>query len=341
MYNHLSLKERELLAIWQGQQVSQREVAKRLGRNQSSLSRELKRNITGVGARSHELFNAQYLPCLAQRKSEKRAFKQRSKAPLKNTKVLSFVLKHLTCDGWSPQTIAAMLTLKYSQESITKETIYQYIYKKKFKVRGVFAIPQEPLSSYLPLARKKRMKLCGRRIQRHGHIPGSISIEKRPKYIEKRKQLGHWETDNVIGCQTDDTALSVSVERVTRYTILSLIDRSAKQKADNLTQRLLNLPQKARRTITADNGKENYYHKQISTNLNILMYFCHTYASWEKGTVENMNGRIRRYIPKGTSLDLITRDQIQALEDKLNSTPRRCLNYLTPNQKLNILLTAS
>jgi IS30 family transposase len=340
MYNHLSLKERELLAIWQGQQVSQREIAKRLGRNQSSLSRELKRNITGVGARSHELFNAQYLPCMAQKKAGRRAFKQRAKAPLKNTKILTFVLKHLTQDCWSPQTISAMLTIKYPFESITKETIYQYIYKRQFKTKGIFAIPQKPLSSYLPLARKKRMKLNGRRVQRHGKIPGSISIERRPKYINKRVQLGHWETDNVIGKVTDKTALSVSVERVTRYTVLSLTNRSARQKADYLTQRLLTLPQKARRTITTDNGKENYYHSQISTNLNILMYFCHTYASWEKGTVENMNGRIRRYIPKGTSLDPVTTDQIQALEDKLNSTPRKCLNYLTPQEKLNILLTA-
>lgn len=340
MYNHLSLKERELLAIWQGQEVSQREIAKRLGRNQSSLSRELKRNVTGVGARTHELFNAQYLPCLAQKKSEKIAFRQRTKAPLKNTKVLSFVLKHLIQDGWSPQTIAAMLTIRYSDESITKETIYQYIYKKKFKARGIFAIPQQPLSSFLPLARKKRMKLNGRRVQRHGKIPGSISIEKRPKYIEKRKQLGHWETDNLGGKTSDKTALSVSVERVTRYTILSLTNRSARQKANYLTQRLLELPQKARRTITTDNGKENYYHQQISSNLNILMYFCHTYASWEKGTVENTNGRIRKYIPKGTSLDPVTKEQIQVLEEKLNNTPRKCLNYLTPSQKLNILLAA-
>ena len=340
MYNHLSLKERELLAIWQGQEVSHREIAKRLGRNQSSISRELKVNITGIGAKSHELFNAQYLPCLAQKKADRRAFKQRQKAPLKNTRVLSFVLKHLTQDGWSPQTIAAMLKIKYSEESIAKETIYQYIYKKKFKPRGIFAIPQEPLSSYLPLARKKRMKLNGRRVQRHGKIPGSVSIEKRPKYIEKRKQIGHWETDNVIGKQTDKTALSVTVERVTRYTILSLTNRSARQKCDYLTQRLLQLPQGARKTITTDNGKENYYHSQISKNLKLKMYFCHTYASWEKGTVENTNGRIRRYIPKGESLDPFTKQQIQALEERLNQTPRKCLNYLTPSQKMNILLAA-
>ncbi len=130
------------------------------------------------------------------------------------------------------------------------------------------------------------------------------------------------------------------MERVTRYTILSLTNRSARQKADFLTQRLLTLPPSARRTITTDNGKENYYHSQISINLNILMYFCHAYASWEKGTVENMNQRIRKYIPKGTSLDPVTKDQIQILEDKLNNTPRKCLNYLTPQEKLNILLTA-
>jgi len=341
MYKHLSLQEREILAVWQGQEVSQREIARRLGRNQSSLSRELRRNIGGSGSRTHEMFAGEYVPCIAQRKADRKSHKQRSKAPLKNTKVLSFVLKHLTEDGWSPQTIAAMLKIKYPDESITKETIYRYIYTKKFKARGIFAQPQKPLSSFLILSRKKRMKLNGRRVQRYGKIPGSISIERRPRYIERRKQVGHWETDNVIGKVTDKTALSVTVERVTRYTILSLTDRSAKQKAEYLTQRLLELPNHARRTITTDNGKENYYHQKISDELAVKFFFCHTYASWEKGTVENMNGWIRRYIPKGKSLDTLTTEQIKALEEKLNNTPRKCLNYLTPSQQMNILIPAN
>lgn len=318
--------------------MSLRDIAKVLNRSDTTLGRELKRNTSGKGTANSEYFNSSYLPVKAQKKADKRAKAQRTKAPLKNTKVLTFVVKHLIQDGWSPETIGAMLPKTYPQESITKETIYRYIYQKKFKPRGIFAVPQKLLSSFLPLARKKRMKLNGRRVQRHGTITGSISIEKRPGYIQKRRQLGHWETDNVIGKQTDDTALSVTVERVSRYTILSLTDRSAKDKADNLIQRLSQLPQKARRTITSDNGKENTLHEQISTSLTVKFFFCHSYASWEKGTNENTNGRIRRYIPKGVSLNNITKEQIQALEEKLNSTPRKCLNYLTPQEKLNILI---
>lgn len=337
MYKHLSLEERERFALLKTQGISLRQIAKKLGRSHSSLSRELKNNLKY----GNEYFGNEYLPCKAQELVLKRAIKQRTKAPLKSTKVLTFVLKHLTEDGWSPQTIAAMLTKKYPKEHITKETIYRYIYAKKFKPRGVFAVPQKPLSSFLTLARRKRMKLNGRRVARYGKIPGSISIEKRPKYIAKRRQLGHWETDNIIGKQTDDTALSVTVERVTRYTILSLTNRSAKDKAENLIQRLQQLPNKARRSVTADNGAENTNHQQMSSNLAIKFFFCHSYASWEKGTNENTNGRIRRYIPKGVSLDTITKQQIQALEEKLNSTPRKCLNYLTPQEKLNILLKAT
>lgn len=187
------------------------------------------------------------------------------------------------------------------------------------------------------------MEKSGRGIQkdRTGKIPGSISIDKRPKYIQKRKQFGHWETDNIVGKQTDGSALSVTVERVTRYTILTKVQRSASSKTEKLVERLLNYHQNTRRTMTVDNGAENSYHCQITTLTGMKVFFCHIYHSWEKGTVENTNGRIRRYIPKGISIDQISEEYIQELEHKLNNTPRKCLNYLTPKEKMNILLETS
>lgn len=341
-YTHLSLEEREKLFALKAQGKSLRSIATVLQRSDATLSRELRRNITGVGKSTHELFNAQYLPCKAQIKSDRRLCKQRSTAPLKNTRILSFVLKHLREDGWSPETIAGKLGHQYPGESITKETIYRYIYSNRFKPRGIFASKQKPLYQYLSLTRKKRMKLGGRKVARSGKIPGSISIDKRPKYIQKRVQIGHWETDNVIGKSTDKTALSVTIERVSRYVIITkLQNRSARYKKDAVVGRLLMFPEEIRRTITTDNGKENYYHTQIANELSLKMYFAHPYSSWEKGSVENMNGRIRRFIPKGVSIDQISEEYIKRLEDKLNNTPRKCLNFLTPQERMNILLKAT
>ena len=121
--------------------------------------------------------------------------------------------------------------------------------------------------------------------------------------------------------------LSVTVERLTRLTLLSLTSRSADSKAKSLIKRLTEFPDIARGTLTADNGAENTNHQEIARKLGIAVFFCHSYASWEKGTVENTNGRIRRHIPKGVSLDNLTKNQIKELEYRLNSTPRKCLGY--------------
>jgi len=336
-FKHLSLQEREFLfgSLKEGLKI--REIARRLGRDHSGLLYELKKNKAGKGKRSHEYFNAEYIPCIAQEKADKRALKQRRKAPLKEPLIFLYVRVHLRepfC--WTPEQISGTLPLEHKGKSINTETIYQYIYSKNAR--------RYQLWTLLTHSRKKRMKQLGRSVHseaKKGKILFSVSIEKRPKYIQRRRQIGHWETDNVIGKQTDDTALSVTVERVTRYTILSLTNRSAKEKADKLIDRLGQYSLNFRRTITTDNGSENSYHQQISDSLSLKMYFCHAYHSWEKGTVENMNGRIRRYIPKGLSLNHLTDQQVSSLEEKLNSTPRKCLGYLTPKQKLDILLKST
>lgn len=318
-YTHLTLGEREQMYALREQGVSLRTIAKQLNRSQSSLTRELQRNIKY----GNEYLVNTYLPCKAEALSQKRAKGQRKKASLKNPTIFLYVRKHLLEDRWSPETIAGRLKLDYPGESICHETIYRYIYAKRLQPKTY-----PPLSSYLPLARKRRMKKLGRGVHRHGKIPFAISIEQRPKSILQRKRIGHWETDNVIGKNTDKAALSVTVERKTRFSILTkLSDRTAKGKKEALITRLKTYP---RKTLTADNGKENTCHQEISKALDLSMYFCHAYASWEKGGVENMNGRIRRFIPKGQSLDTVSEETIQAIEYKLNHTPRKCLGFKTP-----------
>jgi IS30 family transposase len=321
-YRHLDLEERERLHALRAQGMSLRSIAKKLKRSQSSLTRELQRNITY----GREYFKNEYLPCKAQKLAEKRSAKQRYKAPLKNPETFLYVRRHLRKDGWSPEVIAGRLRLDHPELSICHETIYQYIYAKRTKSRGMH------LEQYLVLGRKKRMKQNGRSVRRHSKIPEAVSIDLRPKAVQKRKQLGHWETDNVIGKQTDKTALSVTVERKTRFTIITkLQDRTATTKTTALINRL---QEHVTRTLTTDNGAENTNHQQIARSLDLSMYFCHPYHSWEKGTVENTNGRIRRYIPKSVSIDPITDAYIASLEKKLNATPRKCLHYKTPYEMI-------
>lgn len=328
-YKHLSLEEREKLVAFKEAGLSLRDIAKRLGRSHSSFVRELKRNKTGLGKRSNEYLIFRYVPCKAHLKALKRGIKQRTKAPLKETLIWLFVREHLRApDSWTPEEISGRLPKIHPGKSICTEAIYQYIYSKKAK--------RYKLWKLLPNVRKKRMKKEGRRVARASKIPNAVSIDLRPEIVSQRTRVGDWETDNVIGKQTDKTVLSVTVERLTRLTILSLTSRSAESKTESLIERLDTLP---RVTLTADNGAENTNHQEISEKLGLSVFFCHAYHSWEKGTVENTNGRIRRTIPKGVSMDNISKGQIKELEYRLNSTPRKCLGYLTPYEKMNEVLS--
>lgn len=324
----MSLTERELLYGWKKTGVSLREIGRRLGRDHTSLSDELRRNRVGPARKRREYFNQEYLPGLAQAKAEKRGIKQRTKAPLKEVVIFLYVREHLRKPFfWTPEQISGTLPLDHPGKSISPETIYQYIYSKSAK--------RYKLWQLLPYGRKKRMKQNGRSVHRDSKIPGSISIDLRPEVVSLRSRAGDWETDNLGGLITDKTALSVTVERLTRYTALTkLSNRLAVTKRDALIRRLGVFPPTLRQTLTADNGAENTLHQEISQGLQLLMYFCHPYHSWEKGSVENINQRIRRFIPKGTSIDQLSAKKIKEIEWILNHTPRKCLGYLTPQQKM-------
>jgi transposase, IS30 family len=308
------LEERERLYALKEQKLSLREIALKLRRSHTTLSRELKKN---------RRFFAPYIPCHAHRYAKWRIQLQRTTAALKQPEIYDYVLQKLTLK-WSPETIAGRLPIDYPGFSIHFETIYRFIYRDS--QRGYY------LWTYLTHARKKRMKRSGRRVKACGKIPDADSIDLRPVEAQERKYVGHWETDNVIGKRADATVLSTTVERVTRYTMLSKLTKTAEAKQYALVKRLWYFPTHLRKTLTTDNGLENANHKEIAESLSMPMYFCHAYHSWEKGTVENMNGRIRRYIPKGKSIDTLTNREITAVENALNHTPRKCLGFRTPDE---------
>jgi len=320
-YHHLSLEEREKLYAWKLQGMSLREIGKRLKRNHTTLGRELKRNAK---------YGNQYIPCKADKKTAKRAVNQRYQAPLKNPLIYLYVRKHLR-KRWSPETIEGRLPIDFPGCSITDETIYRYIYKRGVKRRKFWR--------YLTLRRKKRMKKLGRSVRRDSRIPYAKSIDLRSKFVDKRTSIGHWESDNMEGIKTDRQSMSVTVERVTRITHITKVRvKRAIDKSDSIHYRLGVYPKRFRKTITFDNGSENTNHQDITRNLGVKTYFCHAYHSWEKGTVENTIGRLRRYFPKGLSLDQISEEYINQIEEDMNNTPRKCLNFMTPKEKKQELL---
>ncbi|MDA1316973.1 MAG: IS30 family transposase [bacterium] len=323
-YKQLTLLEREQIYALKEQGKSSRDIAKVLERNHRTIAREYERN---------RYAGQEYIPCKAQELSDKRGIEQRTKAPLKNPQVFLYVRKKLRDGHWSPETISGRLPFDISGESITPETIYQYIYGKGKKYK---------LHRYLTKSHKKRRIKTGRRVHKepkHSRIPHAVSIDKRPTKANNRAQIGHFETDLMEGKRSTKTALSITVDRKSRYAIISKIkDKSAinKQKVLQITLKtvrsLKRVGKPIVRSITSDNGSENTNHQEVSQELRVPMYFCHPYHSWEKGSVENMIGRVRRYIPKGTNLYQYSTEQIQWLENKLNNTPRKCLNYQTPNE---------
>ncbi len=324
-YHHLSLEEREKLYAWKEKGLSLREIGKQLNRDAGTLSREWRRNAK---------YGIPYLPCTADRKAEKRGLKQRYRAPLKEPLIFLYVRTKLRDEKLSPETISGRLPIDYPGYSIDDETIYRYVYGRKQA--------RMKLWEHLVLHRRKRMKKDGRKVQAYGRLNEAISIEERPSIITARIKPGDWETDNMEGKRSDTTAVSVTVDRMTRITRLwKLADHTAQTKADSLIVQLKQEDPTLRGSITVDRGPENSNHKVITDIHNMPVYACEPYHSWEKGSVENMIGRVRRYIPKGKSVDGINQKKLDLIENILNNTPRKCLGYLTPNEYLEKILSAS
>lgn len=317
-FKQLTLEEREQLYLWRNQGIAWREIGRRLKKDHGGLIKEWQRN---------NRFGLTYLPAKAQQRAEIKSIEQRRKAPLKSMQVWLYVQEHLRAPYfWTPEVIAGRLSLEYPTLGIHHETIYRYIYAPQAR--------RYRLWQYLPQARKKRMKKGGRRVYR-GKITGAVSIDLRPEIVGKRIRAGDYETDNIIGKQTDKTALSVTIERFTRFSMVDkLSNRSAQVKRETITRRLRRFPKRLRLTLTQDNGGENAEHQLLTDELGMQVFFAHAYHAWEKGTNENTNGRIRRFLPKRVSMDQIPEETIKEIEHWLNTTPRKCLGYLTPYEKM-------
>ena len=318
-YEHLTDEERDQIAVLKAAGKSVSEIARSLGRHKSSISRELRRNRSPV-------YNCYHATAAAKRaKQRKREAGRRE--PLKSPEVRQYVVTKLQL-GWSPELIAGRIGMERPGLCISHEAIYQYIYNPKVR-------KQVDLVPYLIRAHKKRLRRGHSRKHRKSHIPDRVPIDQRPSNIENRKQPGHWEADTMISRQSK-AALGVFLERTSRHLHLAkLPQKAAAPLSKALNRRLSRHPPHMRRTITYDNGSENVEHQKVNRALGTQSYFCDPYCSWQRGSVENVIGLVRRYLPKKTDFAQVSNAQLKAIESRINNRPRKCLDFKTPAEVFN------
>jgi IS30 family transposase len=262
----------------------------------------------------------------ADRTKEKR--KKRKRKLDMDDALRNYVISELE-RGQSPDVIAGRLKLDppphLQGKTISHEAVYDWIQTGEGKHLG--------LHQYLLSGRPRRQKRHGRK-KRKTPIPGRISIHERPKGVEERKELGHWETDSMV-FQQQRERLSVQYERKARYVAIHrLSNGSAEETERALTRSIESLPEPLWKTITFDNGGEGANHGRLKEIFNLQTYFCDPYASYQKGGVENVNRIIRRYLPRKTDMRLITQHDLYEIQERINSTPRKILGYKTPKEVL-------
>ena len=298
---------------------NQEEIARKLGVSPSTISRELKRN---TGKRG-------YRPKQANEMAIKRRH-EASKATRMTEEMQARVTEYLNQE-WSPEQISGYLRAE-GGDWVSHETIYQFVLEDKNNGGTLY--------KQLRHSSKKRKKRYGGS-DRRGEIKDRVSIDKRPKSIEKRDRIGDWEIDLVIG-KNHKGAIVTIVDRLSLMTLVAKVDSKHAEFVTQATTRLLRGYKKyAAHTITSDNGKEFSGHKEISKALGVDFYFAHPYSSWERGSNENTNGLIRQYLSKGTEFESVNDAKCRFIMDRLNNRPRKCLGYRTPKQVFEEFLVAA
>jgi IS30 family transposase len=371
----LSFAEREDIALWRAQAVGVREIARRLARSPSTISRELRRNA------STRTYRLDYKALTAQWHAERRARRPKPAKLVTNERLRDYVQERLagvirTPDGtvvsgpaapawngrnkphrqdrrwanaWSPEQISRRLPVDFPHDEtmrISHEAIYQALYVQS---RG--ALKRE-LVACLRTGRALRVPRARSRQRASGHVTPEVMISERPAEVEDRAIPGHWEGDLIIG--TSRSAIGTLVERTTRFTLLLHLPRmegygleppvkngpalagyGAEAMRDAITARISTLPEQLRRSLTWDRGKELSQHAQLKIDTGLDVYFADPHSPWQRGTNENTNGLLRQYFPKGTDLSRWDAIEIEAVAATLNSRPRKTLGWKTPAEALN------
>lgn len=320
-YNQLSSEQRYQIEALLQNEVKQKEIARIIGVDASTISRELKRNIPkrGRGAKEYKAANAQ-------RKTELRH-------QTKN-KHLSFTDEmKVTARGWlekekySPELIHIQGKAKYG-DFVSHETIYKWIWASKMSNRSA-AKSDKKLYQYLAHGRRRRKR--GLRRDSRGIIPNRTGIDRRPRIVEKRQRLGDVEVDLMMG-KNHKGALLVIVDRTSLQARLELLlSKESNEVKNQINRRLRNIKHIVK-TITFDNDQAFSKHEAVAKSLQAKTYFTRPYTSQDKGSVENRIGVIRRFFPKKTDLTKVTKARVKEVETLINNRPVRKFNYKTPNQ---------
>jgi IS30 family transposase len=369
---YLSFAEREEIALLKATGSGVREIARRVGRSPSTISRELRRNAATRGG------GLEYRATAAQWHAERRARRPKTAKLAANARLRRYVQDRLagviaTPDGaavgpevrwigrrrgrrqprrwarsWSPEQIANRLRLDFPDDHsmrISHEAIYQALY-----VQGRGALRRE-LAACLRTGRALRVPRARTRGRGRPFVSPQIMISERPAEAGDRALPGHWEGDLILGLGS--SAIGTLVERSTRFTILlhlprmpghgqprtenapALAGHGAEAVRDAIASKITTLPEQLRRSLTWDQGAEMAQHAQLRIDTGLAVYFCDPHSPWQRATNENTNGLLRQYFPKGTDLSKHTLSELDAVAAALNGRPRKTLNWQTPAEVLN------
>lgn len=318
MKTHLTHYEREKIEYYLRLKRGIREIGRRIGRDHSVISREVRRNKAG---------RARYVAAVATVIEERRRRRRKGRKLEKDPRLHDYVVHELR-RGRSPDVIAGYLKLlpvpELKGKTVSHESIYRYIYDGEGRYEGLY--------HHLLHHRPRRQKYGTRKSRQKPRIPERVAIHARPEEVMERSSFGHWESDTVIYSK-QRAVLSVQIERKSRLLRFHRApNKTAEETEHALRKTIESLPQGSFKTMTFDNGTEGVRHTVIRDEYGIKTFFCDAYASWQKGAVENVNGIIRRYLPKTKDLSVLTDREIHEIQERINDTPRKSLGYRTPNE---------
>ena len=326
----LTLAEREEIAAGLAGREPVRLIARRLKRAPSTVSREVRRNIS-ASPRRYRAFPA-HVQAVA------RARRSRPRKLVAGAALRAEVAALLRLD-YSPAQVAGRLKRDYPHRPelhVSHETIYQALF-----VQGKGGLRAE-VAAAVRCGRARRRRPRSRAAEARGKITGMINISERPAEAADRAVPGHWEGDLIIGKDARSAVVTLA-ERTTRYCMIIALPsgRTAEAVAAAVSAHLATLPAALRQSLTWDQGKEMARHAALTIATGIPVYFADPHSPWQRGTNENTNGLIRYYLPKGTDLSAHTQADLDAIAGKLNTRPRRTLGYATPAEALNEFLVAT
>lgn len=316
-YTELSVEERATIQVGQYQGLSQREIARMLGRSPSTISRELRRNRS---------LNGRYVAHVAQAHTrERRKVCRPARKLVLGNERFELVL-HLLRERFSPEQIAGKLRvmkINFEEAYVCRETIYKAIY----------AMPvgelRKELVQCLRQGKSTRRPRAGG-VDRRGQIPDMVSIHLRPPEVEDRLMPGHWEGDLIKG-KNNASAVGTLVERSSGYLMLvKMNDATATSAVEGFSAALNGMPLAARKSMTYDQGKEMARHAELTQKTGIAVYFADPHSPWQRGTNKNTNGLVRQFLPKGTDLSRYTQEELDKFAYLLNIRPRKRFNWLCP-----------